>query len=228
MILVLALGSFYAIRARRATNARAEARYTRRSHFIDISSPQCDRLDSINRRDFGIVGLNGTGLNYRVNPCLNREIAKFNHYDLYVGANYPSQGCRDRGITTPYACGSDVAAFDLYLIVYNHYHPGAIWIDIEENSEGNLFGSSQSDNREFIKGMRDKFRQNGRRVGVYSNSGMWSTITGNWHHDSMNWYATGRRNAGDARRYCNNGFGGESNNVYVQYVNGNQDHNEGC
>lgn len=44
----------------------------------------------------------------------------------------------------------------------------------------------------------------------------------------MNWYATGRRNAGDARRYCNNGFGGESNNVYVQYVNGNQDHNEGC
>jgi len=225
ILLLLTGGLLFAYNAKKSRDAAAD-----NAPFVDISSPQCGNLTST-RHNFGIVGLNGSQLNFNANSCLLREIAKFRNYDLYVGTNYPSAGCRARGAYTPYACGQEAAKYNLQIINFNRLRPGAIWIDVEENTAGNIFGNSQSDNTEFLRGMRDGMQRSGKLIGFYSNVGMWNTITGGWRHDRFTWYGTGRSTASGARSFCRTSFGGGTN-LYVQYVVGGvqngQDWNVHC
>lgn len=227
LFFVIVAGISY-VKYRDLRGARADT-----SDFADISSPQCDRLTPT-RHNFGIVGLNGTQMNFASNPCLLAEIRKFRNYDIYVGANYPSAGCRARGAYRPYHCGTVAAEYNLQIIDFLRLRPGAIWIDVEDGTNGTIFGNSQYDNQLFLKGMRDRIRRDGRTVGFYSNQSNWTVITGNWRHDSWSWYATGRSSSSAARAYaCNNRrtFGGGTN-LYAQYVVGSvqtgQDWNVRC
>jgi len=195
-----------------------------RTPFIDISSPQCSRLNSIGYYNYGIVGLNGTYMNFGINPCLNAEVKHFRSYDVYVGANYPSHQC-PRNMSA-YNCGRKAASFNLGVINnIARIRPRAFWVDVESGPA--IPWSTQTNNRAFLNGLREGMQRGLSFAGYYSNESMWNQITGNMQFSGAAWYATGAGNAKDAQKKCTKGFGGKRA-YYVQYIKSNLDHNTRC
>lgn len=194
--------------------------------FVDISSPQCGNNGIIGARNqFGIVGLNGTYMNFGTNACVVEQTRLFSSYDLYVGANYPSGHCA--GISAV-DCGKKAAQHNLNLIKFLGLKPGRIWIDVE-TGPNIKWSSNTNDNNAFLLGLYAGMYESYKTIGYYSNQSMWQSITGGAALGGAgNWYATGRTNPTDALTYCNLTFGGAPT-TYVQYVqNGNLDVNKLC
>lgn len=205
--------------------SRAATPYT---NFLDISSPQCNSLAGKQFQQFGIVGLNGTYMNFGTNPCLMQEVSLFANYDLYVGANYPSGPC---GNISAYDCGRKAGQHNLDLIRWFSLRPTKLWIDVETGP--GIPWSTPANNWSFLLGMYDTMKPK-YTVGFYSNQNMWQQITGGIDlsqkatSGTWNWYATGRTSAADAKAYCGVRFG-NAPNQYVQYVlNNTWDMNVAC
>lgn len=220
LALVFVLGGYTYFRV-----SRAATPYT---NFVDISSPQCSSLEGKKFQQFGIVGLNGTYMNFGTNPCLLNEVRLFAAYDLYVGANYPSGPC---GNISPYDCGRKAGQYNLDVIRWYSLRPTKLWIDVETGP--GIPWSTPANNWNFLSGMHSVLKTK-YAVGFYSNQNMWQQVTGNIDLSqkitggSLNWYATGRTNEAEARSFCNVRFG-NSLNQYVQYVYANKvDFNVAC
>jgi hypothetical protein len=187
------------------------------SQFIDVSEPQCDVLTKIGHHDYGIVGLNGTKLDFAVNPCVRQEVKHFDTYDLYVGTNYPSAHCSEK--LTAYACGVKAGKFDLKVASKYNLRPGAWWIDVEAG-QGISWTDTHS-NTMFLKGMAVALRKNSAPVGYYSNKSHWAQITGNARLKGPKWYAAGEKNKLSAGQsvhdFCKLKLGG-NRPIYVQFV----------
>ncbi len=190
--------------------------------FIDISSPQCGSLARIGNYTYGIVGLNGTWMNFGINGCVGAEVSHFRTYDLYVGANYPSSECRN---LSPYDCGRKAASFDLGLISMNRLRPRMLWIDVETGR--GIPWSNTGSNWSFLRGLEDGLRRGNYSIGYYSTDGMWRSVTGGQRVSNSVWYATGKNNARDAKASCNKSFGGRRP-TYVQYIQNGLDTNVRC
>lgn len=195
-----------------------------KTSFIDISSPQCGHTGGLGTRHFGIVGLNGTRLDFNRNACLNTELKHFSSYGLYVGSNYPSVHCSSR--LSPTQCGRKAALYDLHLAA--HLHPVSWWIDVETGPD--IPWSTPQNNTAFLRGMYDELKTSGLPVGFYSTQDLWNQITGGAHFNTLNWYATGHHGnltKSSFRSYCAKSFGG-GNNVYVQFIIGSIDYDVPC
>jgi hypothetical protein len=191
--------------------------------IIDISSPQCNGskvISGIGKHSFGIVGLNGTGLDFALNPCLKSEVALFYAYDLYVGTNYPSADCPSS--LSAYKCGVKAADFDLWIISAS-LHPSGLWIDVESGS--GIPWSSQANNRAFLNGLYNTLSSN-YVVGYYSNYYGWNSITGNMKINSSIWYAGYTYN--QAKTNCTTAFGGDKYVGFSQYYSDGLDHDLNC
>ena len=193
------------------------------TNFIDISSPQCSRLGSIPKFQFGIVGLNGAYMAFGLNPCLPQEIAKFRTYDLYVGAKYPSSHCPS-GISA-YDCGKRAGSYNNNAIRLYRLKPETIWIDVETGPR--IPWSTVKNNQDYLKGMYAEMRKTTARIGYYSNETMWNNVTGGMTSFGENWYATGQTTKANALKYCSKSFG-RGRTGYVQYVQNNLDYNVRC
>jgi hypothetical protein len=220
-VLLLVVTVIAVFGAYRIQSSHAASRVT----FIDISEPQClhKQYKKLPHGDFGIVGLNGTVLDFRRNPCLTSELHKFNSYDLYIGMNYPSAGCSSN--LSPYKCGIKAAKYNLSLM--KNMHPTALWIDIEDGP--GIQWSRVSKNNDFVSGMYNTLKKKGVPVGFYSNEMYWKRIMGNKRFDNqINWYAVGDRGDHTIEYLCNNNSFAGGTNVYVQYLIDNLDHNASC
>lgn len=219
VVMLFAIGGTYMLVAGKAKS--------RNNTFIDISSPQCKRLKSIGRRDFGIVGLNGTELAFAKNKCLTKEVRLFDAYDVYVGTNYPSAHCS--ASLTPYKCGLKAAKYNLKLAKKYNLHPGAYWIDVEPGER--VPWSTPENNVGFIRGMYDGLRKEASMVGYYSNKELWNQVTGGMKSKAPNWYAAGKkvelRDGQAVRDFCDRSFSGGPT-IYVQYVKNDLDYNLVC
>ncbi len=223
-VCVIAAVGYFVVQYSFAGGKTAKQYDTKGVPFIDISSPQCGRLNSIGNYNYGIVGLNGTYMNFGINPCLNAETRHFRTYDVYVGANYPSSQC-PRSMS-PYDCGRKAASFNLGVINnIARINPRAFWIDVE--SGHGIPWSTQVNNRNFLKGLHDGMQRGLRFAGYYSTDQMWRQITGNMPFNGSAWYATGATNSRDAKAKCGKSFGGKKA-LYVQYVKYNLDYNVRC
>jgi hypothetical protein len=217
VVLLIAIGGTYML-------VSSQARSTA---FIDISSPQCGSMRSIGHYSFGIIGLNGTKLNFASNPCAGEQIKRFSQHDFYVGANYPSKSCSSK--LTPRQCGIKAAQYDLKL-ASRYRGAGAYWIDVE--SGPGIPWSTNSNNVSFLRGMYDTLKAHSSLVGFYSNDYYWSQITGNTKifRNAPLWYAAGQKSQLGSRSvssFCRESFGG-GKVLYVQYVSNNLDHNITC
>ncbi|EGD80171.1 glycoside hydrolase family 25 protein [Salpingoeca rosetta] len=65
---------------------------------------------------------------------------------------------------------------------------GMLWLDIEGPQ---YWTSSKEKNREFFKGLVERAKHHGIKVGVYTSESQWSPIMGDWHggSDLPLWYA---------------------------------------
>ncbi len=191
--------------------------------FIDISEPQCGRLKSIGRYNYGIVGLNGVRMAFAKNPCLKKELRHFKTYGLYVGANYPSRHCSAK--LTPYQCGQKAGKYDLKLM--RNLSPDSIWIDVE--SGPGIPWSTPANNSAFVSGLYNTLKPRATTVGFYSNKSFWKEIMGNQTYaNAVNWYAFGSKNGHTTDYLCKSEQFGGGTNVYVQWVENNLDHNASC
>ena len=192
----------------------------------DISSPQCGNNGIVNgRRNFGIVGLNGTYMNFGTNPCVREQANLFLSYDVYVGANYPSSHCAGK---SAFACGQAAAQHNLNLMSFLALKPTRVWIDVETGPKIK-WSSDKNQNNAFFFFFYSGINAQHALIGHYSNQQMCQSITrGANLGGSGNWYATGRTNPTDALAYCGMQFGGAAN-IYVQYIeNGVLDVNRSC
>jgi hypothetical protein len=187
---------------------------------VDVSSPQCGRIGSLPRYKWGMVGLNGTRLDFAVNPCVSRETRHFDQYALYVGANYPSAHCSSK--ITPLQCGGKAGNFDIALAQKLNLNPTKWWIDVE--SGPGIPWSTPAQNSQFIRGLFFTLSTTGKPIGIYSTQEMWQQITGGLQlPSSSNWVASGIKGlptAAQINAYCSKGFGGAPTSV-VQYINNN-------
>ncbi len=191
--------------------------------FIDISEPQCGRLKSIGRYNYGIVGLNGVRMAFAKNPCLKKELRHFKTYGLYVGANYPSRHCSAK--LTPYQCGQKAGKYDLQLM--RTLKPTTIWIDVE--SGPGIPWSTTSNNADYVSGLYNKLQTSGVPVGFYSNEKYWNEIMGGKQYkDQLNWYAFGSKGGHTVDYLCKSKQFGGGTNVYIQWVQNDLDHNSSC
>ena len=198
--------------------------------FIDISSPQCIHgssstiVSGYGHYRFGIVGLNGTGLEFRSNPCLHNELSHFDSYALYVGTNYPSPSCPG---LNPYQCGQKAGQDDINKMA--GLHPSSVWIDVEPGINV-TWSHNPTNNAQFLIGMYNKLHAGQHAyVGFYSNHNLWQEVAANKIHlNTYLWYAAGVTNNWQAS--CRANFGGDSKVLYVQYekVLYGQDYDRQC
>lgn len=204
-----------------------------RGDFIDISSPQCSDNNptsvrgGIERRSYGIVGLNGHKLAFNKNPCLRSQVKLFKRYGFYVGTNYPSAFCSSK--LSAYKCGQKAGRYNVALA--RSYNPDSIWIDVEAGDRIPWNGT-QDEHRSFIRGMYDTMRKSYSRVGYYSLASHWNHITGGMRTKAPIWYAVGKKSELPAGQSvhdgCRAGFGGQKP-TYVQYISSDGlDHNITC
>lgn len=187
--------------------------------MVDISSPQCGSLKSIGHYNYGIVGLNGTRLDFAINSCVTSEVKHFNSYSLYVGTNYPSAHCSKK--LSAYQCGQKAGQFDIKAAQSRHLETKAWWLDVETNS--GVPWSTPSQNTAFLHGLFDTLQSlpGTNFIGLYSTTDMWNQITGGARFaSSANWYPIGpsRTPSNDTiQSYCRKSFSGIPHNTYVQY-----------
>ena len=229
LIVAFAITGTYLLVRSHASPLPATACPTGHTCFIDISSPQCNSLATIGHQDFGIVGLNGTKLDFETNPCLSQELSLFNNYSLYVGSNYPSNKCPST--ISPYQCGQLAGQYDVQAIANAKItKKNEIWIDVEGlPGSGDIpWSKNPVENQGFLLGMYTQLTNAGYPVGFYSNSGYWSAVTSNTKHTMANWYPIGPGTVTQALNNCTSNTFAGAKNIFIQYVENNIDHNVSC
>jgi hypothetical protein len=189
---------------------------------------------SLGYHHVGIVGVNGTGLDWAKNSCLAAELSHFNLYALYVGTNYPSAGCHTRpSRANAYNCGYSLGLFDVAYASSQGAHTDTWYLDVEQGP--GITWSTHSLDSAFLWGLEDALQARGvARLGFYSTAQQWQNITGNWHSGNDAWYATGSNGVpptSTIRQVCHTHFTGGPVVLYqyiVGGVSGGLDYNGAC
>jgi hypothetical protein len=223
----------------------------------DIGYLQCGT--SYPAGQFGIVGVDSgwpfISSLHPGNACLAEEVAWTPDAGLYVNTGYdPSYTDINHTLTScttlsqnfttlnpsyqaAWAVGCSEATKDLdYATSQNVSTQTGWWLDVETaNSWCGQSGTNCSDlslNQYTIQGLIDTFRVNSSApVGIYSNSSMWSSITGGgWTPNGVasDWVAPGLHTGKHASSYCvPNGFAGQPVSL-VQWVSSSTDRDYAC
>ena len=189
------------------------------------------------------------------NPCLASEYRHTTSPGLYVNTgydpsytdtNHTTASCTTQSPTVSgnaaqlaaWAVGCSEAQDDYaYASSQGITSAEAWWLDVEPaNSWCGQPGTNCTDlslNRYTIQGLIDTFTHIGAvPVGIYSNTTMWSAITGGFQPTgaTMDWYASGTSMAQTAKSYCtnSNSFSGAPVSI-VQFVpNSSTDRDYAC
>jgi hypothetical protein len=197
--------------------------------IVDVSWPNCTAAPA-STFGVGIIGVNG-GLDFRPNPCLAEETTWFVHYALYINTGYPGDAHGRKFLASPRHCGvynSQCLAYNygfnaaIYAMRYanlQNAHTNQWWLDVETD---NSWTTDSLINRESIKGMAAAIKQDVffARVGIYSSSSQWDSITGQWQNGLPAWLATGGSSKAAATNACQDRAFTEGTTWLTQYTVG--------
>jgi hypothetical protein len=221
-----------------ATPVNAQSLYTSGTKGLDVSWPNCSAAIHINKVDFGIVGVSD-GLGYSQNPCLANEASHFNSPSLYVNTGWYAQSSHINP-SSPKKCkltDEDCLAYNygynagLYALSYANslgLKSNTWWLDVESD---NTWSAHTTQNRNSLKGEYAALANAGvQKIGAYSTTDQWDSITGNWLNNWPSWGSTTWKTAKQAQTYCtgHNFTGG--NSILMQYLpnNSSLDHDVAC
>ena len=187
---------------------------------IDVSWPQCEQVLPDLPIDFVVIGLTD-GEAESVNPCLAEQVAWAEsvkaQVGFYVVPNSPSADTLSRAADLDRCAASDVECryFQAGVLQARHALEAADaaevsaptwWLDVEETHNGTLWSGDLDANVDVLKGWRAELERTGHHVGVYSTSGYWAMITGDWSVDIPQWVAVGESGFAAARAACSQPF----------------------
>ena len=185
--------------------------------IYDVSWPNCGVRPPPNSI-WAIVGVNG-GLDFRMNPCLDKEASWFGHVALYANTGYPGivyGKRRDNGprhcrasdkLCWAYNYGYTATAYSIRYADSQGIHSPLWWLDVEAD---NSWTTNTFANRASLEGAIDAIHQNVflAIVGLYSYPTQWTAIVGDWRINLPTWEATGGYSLAPALDACRNtGFG---------------------
>jgi hypothetical protein len=163
-------------------------------------------------RSWAIVGVND-GLDFRGNPCLRSEAARFPNASLYVNTGYASSANGHIFPSFPEHCvhsDKECLAYNYgynagkYAVTYaasQGVHAAMWWLDVETD---NSWSNNILYNRASLEGETAAIQRYTLigHVGIYSYPGQWVAIMGDWHNGLPNWVATGTDQRSVAIAWC--------------------------
>ncbi|HUD06109.1 MAG TPA: hypothetical protein VMR18_04325 [Candidatus Saccharimonadales bacterium] len=177
----------------------------------DVSWPNCGDSAIVNSPT-GIIGVNG-GLDFRLNPCPNKEASWFANYALYINTGYPGNSYGKKYLLNPKKCQTSDSQCLAYNWGYNAtkysidyadsegIHSPLWWLDVETD---NSWTSSIGVNRASILGAIDAINHYVfmPKIGIYSDDLQWNTLVGSWNLRLPTWTATGASTRSVAKESC--------------------------
>lgn len=168
--------------------------------IVDISWPNCD-IHPSQQFKAGIIGVTG-GLDFRSNPCLNRETSWFIHYDLYMNTGYAGPVAAKKFLSYPLQCrvsddtclaynyGYNAALYAIQYAAIQGAHANMWWLDVETD---NSWSDNFLVNRAVLQGAVAAIEQRTlfASVGFYSANDQWDEIVGAWQVNLPAWVGTG-------------------------------------
>lgn len=207
---------------------------------IDVSWPNCGRLNSIGNYSAAIVGTNG-GLDFRANPCLGLEGRLTNNLATYANTGNPGfpriyqlgkgpLNCsnNNRLLCYSFNYGYQAALYSLKQANLADVHSTFWWLDVESI---NSWTTSVAANRADIMGMvyaLKTIRFLRPKIGIYTTDNQWIATVGHWKINLPLWLGTGQTNAQSAAKYCNQQSIIGSNILMTQYTIGKLDYDYRC
>ena len=180
--------------------------------IVDVSWPNC-KLTPDKLYDTGIIGVNG-GLDFRPNPCLAKQTSWFVHYALYINTGYPGSTGPRKFASSPKHCtnpdklclaynyGFNATQYAIRYADLQNAHAGQWWLDVETD---NSWTDNFLVNRASLRGALAAIKRSALfppTVGIYSTTGQWNAITGQWHNGLPAWLATGSLSKSVAAEAC--------------------------
>ncbi|TQL67704.1 hypothetical protein FB381_1586 [Nocardioides albertanoniae] len=220
----------------------------------DMSWPQCPKGMGIKERrtlglpmpldsaEFVIIGLSN-GPAFRPNPCLASQAEWAKERKLMTSAyaivSFPEKkDIRERGGEGPgdpstrtgqlTNVGYQQARWNLDQMKRAGLESPSVWIDVEPVKVWE-WSNNIEQNQAVVKGAVQGYRDAGKRVGVYSISGLWTPIVGDLQLQLPEWRPAGETSREAALERCDGEWmfqGGAA--VIVQWLEDDRDRNVTC